>query len=246
MGPSDFAGYVFSELRISGSTLTPSDERDTAVLVGGEASAGDDEPGTAAWGTLGLVFRPRRPSPETGATDDPKTNELYAHALAVRHGERLVPVAYRDPRLNRIWQPEEGDIGLVGYGGGRVTLEDTPSLQTRIRHRVPFSGGTLEILLEPDEESITITHSAGMLIECKAEQVRIAAPTVYVESPNVILGADGRPVSCVGDVVGFTMYSLCTAPGAPPAPNPAPAPGTGVVGYGKILSGVIGVRAGNG
>lgn len=241
-----FEGWSFCEMRVTGSTLTPSDERETAVLVGGEATGGEDEPGTPAYGTLGLVFRPRRPEPETGATDDPETNELYARAFCVRHGERLITVGWRDKRLNRVWEPAEGDVGLVGYGGGRVSLEDTPSLQTRIRHRVPFSGGTLEILLEPDEESITITHSAGMLIECKGEQVRISAPTVYVESPNVILGADGRPVSCVGDIVGGTVYSLCTAPGAPHAPNPAPAPGTGVPFFGKLLSGVTGVRAGNG
>jgi hypothetical protein len=243
---SGFEGWAFSEMRITGTTLSADDDSDTAVLIGGDASAGEQEPGATAWGTLGLLFRPRRPEPEDGAIDDPETNALYARAFNVRHGERLIPVAYRDPRLHRVWQPEEGDLGLVGYGGGRVTLEDTPSLQTRIRHRVPFSGGTLEILLEPDEESITITHSAGMLIEAKAEQVRISAPTVYVETPNCILGADGRPVACVGDIVATTVYSLCTAPGAPHAPNPGPAPGTGVVCYGKIVSGVTNVRAGNG
>ncbi|MBN1605078.1 MAG: hypothetical protein JW940_00510 [Polyangiaceae bacterium] len=239
-----FSSYSFSEMALTNSWLSPSDERDAAVLLSGYASAGDEEPGTPAWGTLGLVFRPRRPEAEAGAAPD--TKELFARAFAVRHGERLIPVAYRDPRLNRIWQPEEGDLGLVGYGGGRITLEDTPSKQTRIRHRVPFSGGTMEILLDPDETSITVTHSGGMAIELKGERVRVAAPTVYIESPDVILGADGRPVACVGDIVGGRTYALTTAPGAPMAPNPAPAPGTGVEWFGKILSGVTGVRAGNG
>lgn len=241
-----FTGWEFAELRVTGSTLTQSDERDAAVLVGGQASAGEPEDGAQAYGTLGLVFRPRRPEPEDGAADSQDTNELFARAFCVRHGERLIPVGWRDPRLHRIFEPAEGDVGLIGYGGGYVVLEDTPSLQTRIRHRVPFSGGTLEIVLDPDDESITITHSDGMAIELKADQVHVTGATVYVDSPNVILGADGRPVACVGDIIGATVYGLCTAPGAPMAPNPAPAPGTGVPLYGKILSGVTGVRAGNG
>lgn len=71
---------------------------------------------------------------------------------------------------------------------------------------------------------------------------------IQVNSPNVLLGAGGRQVACVGDIVAGSFRALATAPGSPivPVPPATPTPTGGIPFVGKIISGVQGVEAGTG
>jgi hypothetical protein len=69
--------------------------------------------------------------------------------------------------------------------------------------------------------------------------------TIVVNSPDVRLGAGGRQVATVGDLVVGTVHALGAAPGTPIVPGP-PVPGGGVQFAARIVSGVSGVKASTG
>ncbi len=268
MDPSSFASWVFSEMRITGSTLTPDDEADTAVLIGGEASAAELEDGTPAYGTLGLVFRPRppepvRPSDVAGLTPLQRARLInsgdieveHATAIAVRHAERLVPVAYRDPRLNRVYQPPEGALALVAYGGGVLSFEDAPItmpdgsiyLTSRATLHVPRGDGegVMQFEMDPVEETFTLRNGQSTVVIDRDGKLTCSAPVIHVDSDDIRLAEGAKQIACVGDLVAVTC-APCLAGTAPVIPVTAP-PGVteavAIPGVGQIISGRSKVKA---
>lgn len=165
--PASLSGFVFTFLRVLGSTVVG---RHSAVTVGGEGGVGGlgdfnaDEPGervedAEAFGAPGIVFRPRPPSPHDG-------DELAAEALAGRLGGRDVPVAWRDLRLNRNYPaPKAGAVALVGYGGGFLSFEDTGSAkESTATLYVKYGSKAHAIVLDPAQESIMVIHGDGLAI----------------------------------------------------------------------------------
>lgn len=122
------SGMLTTFLRVVGSTVVGTN---SAVMVGGDTGIGGltdpegDAPGerrddVEAYGAPGIVFRPRPPSTPSGSSD-----ELAAEAIALRTPDGVIPVAWRDLRLNRRFpNPKVGSVALVGYGGGFLSFDD--------------------------------------------------------------------------------------------------------------------------
>jgi hypothetical protein len=179
---SHLTSWVLSFVRVVGSTVVG---KHSAVLVGGDGAVGSndaDDPGFESadplgekvtdaeqYSALGLVFRPR--PPETVAGD-----LLAAEAMAVRTGGGLVPIAWRDLRLNRRFSaPKPGSVALVGYGGAFLAFDDTvansgseKASKTTLYVPYQFSNGAptkaLTIALDPEQESISIIHANGAAV----------------------------------------------------------------------------------
>lgn len=176
--------FVASFVRVLGSTVLG---KHSAVLVGGEGGvggfdAGDpDEPGeqftdAEAYGAPGIVFRPRPPERIGDET-------LSAEAYAVRTGGGLVPLAWRDLRLNRRFSaPKPGSVALVGYGGGFLALDDNASKESVATLYVPydFSGGVATkahlIMVSPDE-GIAVVHANGSAVTLNDEGLVLRSDT---------------------------------------------------------------------
>jgi hypothetical protein len=106
----------------------------------------------------------------------------YAEARVERLGDGLVPLAWRDLRLNAVYSnPRPGSIALVGYGGGFHAIEDTQDNsgdQKASIHVIyapyQFSGGVpskahvITLDTSSGNEAITIVHGEGMAITMAA------------------------------------------------------------------------------
>lgn len=177
MSFSAFSAWVASFMRIGGSSVSATGH--SAVLLGGEGTVGDLEdaegelPGeqveeTEAYGVPCIVWRPRAPSTVDIGN---RQEELAAEAMALRIGERLVPVAARDLRINRKFpNPKVGSCAFVGYGGGYLGIDDTATQESMVTLYVPysFSGDTPSkahcIQLDPDSGAVKIVQGDGYAI----------------------------------------------------------------------------------
>ena len=169
---------------------------------------GEESSGEPIYGGLGVVHRPLPPDAEA-----------HAEAVALRVGDSLVPLSWRDVRLDAVAAEfGEGDTGLVGYGGGscRMGLTDGPSGDRRatvFTLRIPysFSNGTatkehvLRIDPTPGSESISVVHGNGHRVELGTDSVvlengaskaevsaskfRVDAPLIELQAPRVALGS---------------------------------------------------------
>jgi hypothetical protein len=246
---SDFWSWNWSltTMQVTGSAVSGPFN---AVTVGGDATvAGEQSQNEDAFGAPGIIFRPRPPSDETGS-DGQVVKGLGAETLAARMGDRLTPFTWRDLRLNKIFPaPQPGTIALVGYGGGYLSLDDTPAKETELTLRVPYSSGREHVIvLDPNLNTLTITHGDGASVTMTTDQVTVSAPaTVHVNAPTVLLGSSpGNPVACVADLVSVAVPAM-TCNGVPVIPvNPllvtAAAP-PGIMAVGQIISGRGGVQA---
>lgn len=127
----------------------------------GESSS--DEP---MFGQVGVVVRPRSSTSSTAATG--LNPEGYAEIVGARFGDRFAPIAGRDLRLNMRVNPSEGEVDLVGYGGGFLSLADAADLRgtTAVLYapRLDSSGAVEKanaIALDPDQGSISIVQQDG-------------------------------------------------------------------------------------
>jgi len=73
-------------------------------------------------GPPGFYCRPKPPVTKDQATGiDP---EGHAEVVGVRMGDQVVPLGFRDLRLNAQLNPKVGEVGLIGYGGGFICIKD--------------------------------------------------------------------------------------------------------------------------
>lgn len=86
---------------------------------GGEREGSSEEPLYGPWGWYG---RPKAPVKAADAT--PLNPEGQAEVLALRHGDQAQPIVGRDLRLSSQVNPKEGEVGLIQYGGGFISLAD--------------------------------------------------------------------------------------------------------------------------
>ena len=120
---------------------------------------------------LGLVGWPPPPQKLDGTVFD-------ADVVYVKQGDELVPIAWRDLRLNRCFPAgiKQGTIALAGYGGGFYSLDLTPASSGSQKANIhvlycPFdfdSNGVPQkahvITLDPATNSMGMIHADGFAI----------------------------------------------------------------------------------
>lgn len=185
-----FSNWTISYVEVQGSVVHGPHN---AVLVGGSGAAAGGEDGeqtqdAEAYGALGIVVRPRPPSSVPDGAGGTET--VGAEAMAARTSDGLVPLAWRDLRLNRAFPaPKPGTVAVVGYGGGFVSFDDTDTesgdqLASRVTLYCPFqfaSGVGAKahaVVLDPDENSVSVVHADG-------------AAVVLTEDATILKGPDG-------------------------------------------------------
>lgn len=206
--PTIFSDWTLSHLSVTGSTVYGPHN---AVLMGGDSGVGSTTEGeeqgetsqdAEAFGAPGIVFRPRAPQ-EVSTPDG--TQVVGAEAMAARTPDGLVPLAWRDLRFNRAFPaPKPGTVALVGYGGGFLSFDDTAgnvgdrkgSITTWY---VPygFTGGVAAkahaIVLDPEEEAVSIVHGDGASVLLTDETAIIRSPAgdafIEVRDGKIILNA---------------------------------------------------------
>jgi hypothetical protein len=143
VNPPSLSGMLCTFLRIVGSTISGPH---SAVLVGGASGiSGFTDPNGEAPGerrddieaylSPGIIWRPRPPSTPQGSD-----NELAAEAIGFRTPDGLIPLAWRDLRLNRRFpNPKPGTVALVGYGGAFLSFDDADGDTSQGALYVPYA-----------------------------------------------------------------------------------------------------------
>jgi hypothetical protein len=170
-------------MRITGSTTSGPH---SAVFVGGdggvcgleEGAAGEVDPNCETYGAPGIVFRPR--PPEDVSTAD-GTETLSAEAIGRRSEDGLVPMAWRDLRLNRAFKnPAAGTFAFVGYGGGFHSLDDTASNSGDQK-------ATIQVLYVPYQFTNGVPAKAHCIIIDPAEGISV----IHGEGQSILMQDDG-------------------------------------------------------
>lgn len=174
MRPTTLGNWATVTVLVEGSTV---DGPHNAVLLGGGGIGGlEDDEGEIgqdieAFGAPGIVWRPRVPEEIDGET-------VGAELVALRASDSLLPASVRDLRWNRAFPaPKPGTVALVGYGGGFFSQDDTDSGDGTVQViycPYAFSGGVAtkahSIIVDPDEESITIVHGDGFAVVLQKDE----------------------------------------------------------------------------
>jgi len=236
-----FIDWVVQLVDVIGSTL---DGPHNAVLMGGNTVVGsldptepdDEAPNDAtdeapAYGAPGIVFRPRPPEE---VETDAGTELLSAEAVAARVADTLIPVAWRDLRLNRRFvAPKAGTVALVGYGGGFLSFDDGSTEGTLQTLYCPYdfdadgvAQKTHAILVQPDgANGISINHgdgyqlsltSGGFLLRCSD-----ANTFLQVKEGQIVMSAAkifAKGTLYVGQA-GELGVPLLPGPASPPCPS---------------------------
>jgi len=181
--------------------LTNPDAEDT-----GETATGQPQ-----FGGIGVVAMPPPPSKVDG-------RDAYTEGVAIRTGDGLIPIAYRDLRFNAFFPaPKPGSLTSVGWAGAfdsneaTLGVEGSPVSSLRTIY-VPyaFSGTTPSkahvVTLDgtSGNESIALIHGDGMavLIHDGGIVIRNAAGDAYVEVNASGVVINGNTVITGGATIG--------------------------------------------
>ena len=188
----------------------------TGIGYGDDPADGEGSTGEALFGQLGVVARPKSPS-----------KDGHAEVIAARTEDGLQPLVHRDLRLNQRVNPKEGEVDIVQYGGGFLSLADNSEGNgtTAVLYTPELdAGGAIKkahaVVLDtaPSNSSVSIIHALGMaLLMTKEERVIIknAKGDAYVElGPNGIVLNGNVTLNgglLAGDPVGAEPLMLAPA-----------------------------------
>jgi hypothetical protein len=168
------------------------------TIVANLLGIGDEESvGEPIYGALGVVHRPLPP-------DD----KAHAEAVAIRVGDSLIPMAWRDVRLDAVASDfAVGETGFVGYGGGsyRTGLTATPSGDQRatvhtIRAPYEFADGiaskehVIRIDPTPGSETITVLHGDGHKVTLGPETILLENGDATAELSPTLFRVDAQTI----------------------------------------------------
>lgn len=221
---------AFAFVKIIGSTLSTK-ARAVLVNVVGFADGLDEAEGSTEepiWTALGVVSRPRKPSADG-----------HAEGIAARADDGLRPIAMRDLRINKArGNVNEGAVGVAGYGGAFVSIDDAPSGGGSIvtvyapyekdADGVPQKAHSISLDTTAGSEAVTVAHASGAAVVAtpdgslvlrsdtgkariilKGDTVTIDGATISITG-NVMLG--GGPL--VNVIIGNPATAIPMAPGA--------------------------------
>ncbi len=175
------------------------------------------------FGALGLVVRPR-----------PADKSSHAEAACLRLRDALLPLAYRDLRLNKNYPaPKEGDVAVVGYGGGFHALADTAAdsgdqkatiqvtyVPYAFSDGVPSKAHAITVDPTPGNEAVTVVHGEGMAITMLAGGKNSLVLKNRNGDAYIEINDDGITL-CGNVVVAGAMVVGAAVPGAAAAALPA-------------------------
>ena len=232
-----FSSWTISYMEVTGSSVEGNHH---AVLVGGssgvgsftEGLSGEIEQDAEAYGAPGIVFRPR-PAEDVDTPTGVET--LKAEAMAARVGDRLVPLAWRDLRFNRVYaNPKAGSVALVGYGGGFLAFEDTSSNTGDQKGTIcvlycprEFTAGVHakahSLIMDPVQNTIALLHGDGMAVVMDPDNgiTMRADGTTYMnlQPGKFTVVADSINMRGCVALGANTLLAVPLAPGGTPSPS---------------------------
>jgi hypothetical protein len=135
----------------------------------------DDEPEESGLepmlGPPGFFCRPKPPVAAAAATGC--NPEGHCEVVGARVGDEVVPLGFQDLRLNALVNPKEGELGLVGYNGGFISLKDNDNANgtnimiyalRRTAGGVADKASCISIDSTSGAQAICITHELGQSI----------------------------------------------------------------------------------
>jgi hypothetical protein len=212
--------YLISFGRIVSSTVKGASRAVLANVADVAASLADDTNGSAEGsievpihGTLGIIARPDAPNAKG-----------YAETVGIRTEDDITIIAARDLRLNKVVNPKVGEVALVQYGGGFLSLaHNQDNKGTTATLYAPFATSgepptnahVLTLDTTHGNNSVSIVHSNGMaiLMTGDAEEpsngkviIKNDSGSVYVEINHNGIVLNGN-VSINGGIVGGSIAS---------------------------------------
>lgn len=163
-----------------------------------EAETSPDEP---LYGPIGFYFRPDAPVKAADATGI--RPEGRPEVVAVRLGDRVLPLTYRDLRLSSQVDPDEGEGGLAHYGGGFISLKWNTS-----------EDGTSIVIYAPRKDS-TGTPIKASAISIDSEEANAHVCLMHEYGHSLTLTKEGKIVLAnkVGDAYLEVNDDGCTING---------------------------------
>lgn len=205
------------------------DEGDTE-LDDEKGERGDDQ---EMFGSLGVLGRPQDPETIGG-------KDYRAEAVAARTADGLVPMSWRDLRLDRFFPNglPKGAIRMVGYGGafsGFDVKEGTSGASTENFATVAYvpyeySGGVAQkahsIFVDPDPANgITLTHGTGWQVALTEEGIMMRTPDAETFFQlkegefNVAAAKIFLKGACYVGAAAEAGIPLLPGPASPPCPS---------------------------
>lgn len=208
----DKLGILFSVEGIGGIDYSGDEP---ALDLADDAGEGDQD--AEVYTALGILARPLPPSTEEG-------RERHAEVVCLRLADGLIPIAVRDVRIRMQGEaPSEGQIALVGYGGGFVSFtpvndgEDGTISTMYCPYDYDGDGVAQKahaIVMDPSSgnESISIVHAEGMAI------------TMFQGTKNeIVIKNKNGSASIILDDDGITMTGQINLSGSVVVGNPSTA-----------------------
>lgn len=203
-------GTILDFARLVSSSVDALKQAVVASLEG----PGGETASEGMFGALGVLVRPRTAQPTNTATGLRPAGA--AETIVGRLANRLVPLAWRDLRLNqRAGALQEGDVVLAHYDGGMVHLRATAGGGTQVVVYAPTLNGSgavtkaHAITLDPQGNTVQIQHADGPAVFVYSDKVVLknAGGNVYAEVGATEIVLNG-PVKITG---GLTVGNPLTA-----------------------------------
>ncbi len=192
-----------------------------------DAEGAVDEP---MYGPIGFYCRPKGPQKADGATG--LKPEGFAEVIAARLADGLLAFAGRDLRLSTRVNPAEGEVGLVQYGGGFISMKDASDGKgTEITLYSPHlnDDGTTQrahaISYDPANDTMTIVHSSGASVVVTANKelvlrsdtgearIILKGDTITMQAQKII--AQGNVVVGANPVGALPLVAGAASPPCP-------------------------------
>ena len=161
------------------------------------------------WGPVGWFARPRDPVGDAEATALSPAGAC--EAVGWNAPDAVHPIAFRDVRLSSQVSPSKGDVGMVGYGGGFITIEDNGdgdgSTITLYALRKNDSTGAAEaahvLSMDTTEatSNIQITHESGATVQLQQDGGVYLASKDATSWLSLADGSDGCVVGAASTTI---------------------------------------------
>jgi hypothetical protein len=210
--------WVMNVGRVVATTLKGTRKAVTANVEGIDDESATEQP---LYGAIGLVCRPLAANAD-GA----------AEVLSARMEDGLRPFAGRDTRLNEMVNPKDGEVCLVGYGGGFISLKQNATntgTDVMIYAPRPSSNKASAISIDTTvaNNHVSIVHESGVSITLTKDREIVLANVAG--DASITIGDNGIVLTGKVNVNGSMIVGNPLTAGKVMVTPPLPAPQVPVV-----------------